>query len=255
MKIHMISLQGKRDYNEDRLDYIDYPNEVIFGLFDGHGGDFVSEYLKVNTLKEFRECLCKNDINHLVNSTQKTLLKKYSNESGECGSTLLVIRLKKNKKQLEVINLGDSKAMLAYGSKSIDLNPEHKPTDKYEQIRITLEGGEVEYDSSDDVHRVEGYAVSRSMGDTNYPIISQRPYKSLLKIPSNSKFVVLGSDGLWDVMNNKDVYNFIEEKIKKIKNINKFENQKKVSNLAYSLGQHAIKKGSQDNVSVFVILL
>lgn len=251
----MISLQGKRDYNEDRLDYIEYPNEIIFGLFDGHGGDFVSEYLKMNILKDFRECLCKNDINHLVNSTQKTLLKKYSNESGECGSTLLVIRLKKNKKQLQVINLGDSKAMLAYGSKSIDLNPEHKPTDKHEQIRITLEGGEIEYDSSDDIHRIEGYAVSRSMGDTNYPIISQRPYKSVLKIPSNSKFIVLASDGLWDVMNNKDVYNFIEEKIKKMKSINKFENQKKVSNLAYSLGQHAIKKGSHDNVSVFVILL
>jgi serine/threonine protein phosphatase PrpC len=254
----MISLQGKRDYNEDRLDYIEYPNEIIFGLFDGHGGDFVSEYLKQNTLKEFRECLCKNDINHLVNSTQKTLHKKYSEDAGECGSTLLVARLKKNKKQLQIINVGDSKGILVYGSnssKTIDLNPEHKPTDENEQIRITLAGGEIEYDSSDDVHRVAGYAVSRSMGDTNYPIISQKPYKSVLKIPSNSKYFVLASDGLWDAMTNKDVNNFIDMKLQKIKSLGKFQNEKKASNVAYSLGQQAIKKGSQDNVSIFVVFL
>ena len=59
IKIHSISLLGKRDKNEDELDIvnncnnnnINYHNCLYTSVFDGHGGDKISKYLKNNLSK------------------------------------------------------------------------------------------------------------------------------------------------------------------------------------------------------------
>ena len=51
--IHQISLQGKRDSNQDRLCIEQSNNEITIGVYDGHGthGDFVSSHLKKHFIK------------------------------------------------------------------------------------------------------------------------------------------------------------------------------------------------------------
>lgn len=59
-------------------------------------------------------------------------------------------------------------------------------------------------------------------------------------------FFVLGCDGLWDVLQNKDVKTFIERRLR---------NEMKVDKIAEELVAHALDLRSTDNVSVLVVVL
>ena len=67
------------------------------------------------------------------------------------------------------------------------------------------------------------------------------------------KFIIIGCDGLWDVMSNQDVTNFILNKMNEIKISNMYRNSE--SNIAFLLADYAIKKGSTDNISIIIIFL
>jgi len=62
------------------------------------------------------------------------------------------------------------------------------------------------------------------------------------KITNNTKYIVMACDGLWDVVDNKDLSSLLDGYKK--------ENSK---NLAANLAQEALKKGSYDNVSIIIL--
>ena len=77
------------------------------------------------------------------------------------------------------------------------------------------------------------------------------PYFKKVEITAKTRYIVLASDGLWDVaednvnfnlfpLNFKDVYNLI-------KDTNKSDEAGKI------LLNHALKNGSKDNISVLVL--
>lgn len=254
MKTHTISLKGKRDYNEDRFDTLSDEKEHYYAIYDGHGGDAVSDILKNNFLSKITKIYNKNEIISIFKKFQKELRENNYNDALECGSTVLVTRINELEKTIQIMSLGDSRSILCYGNKVIQLNPEHKPDSEDEKKRITLEGYKIKYDKIDEIFRVQGYAVSRSMGDLKYPVISQKPFIQTLRYSSNTKFVLLASDGLWDVLSNEDVKSFVLEKLEKQ---GRLQSQDKTTedNIAYSLGKYAIKQGSMDNVSIVLVFL
>ena len=97
-------------------------------------------------------------------------------------------------------------------------------------------------------------SVSRSFGDLDAtPYITHIPEINKYKISMNDKFIVLGCDGLWDVLQNFEVVNYIlsfttmeNNKLKIIDNR---------INIAKSLSEYAIKKGTLDNVTVIILFL
>ena len=122
-------------------------------------------------------------------------------------------------------NIGDSKCVLFKCTEDdkwsyVNLSDEHKPTKKDEKLRIINSGGVVhpfingngEYD--DDIQRVwvkdkkyPGLSLSRSIGDEigkTIGVISQPTFISK-KLDNRAKFIILGSDGFWDVMDPKDI--------------------------------------------------
>lgn len=109
---------------------------------------------------------------------------------------------------------------------NIALTVDQKPNHEEELKRITAAGGVVEK-LADDLghpigpHRVwkkkgnlPGLAMSRSLGDrvahevgvSSIPIFHQFQF-----YPAFDQFIVLASDGVWDVMENSEVVNFIEK--------------------------------------------
>ena len=103
-------------------------------------------------------------------------------------------------------------------------------------------GGTVEKDD-EGTYRIGDLAVSRAFGDgDNAPYISQVPDIYYKKITSNTKYIVMACDGLWDVINDEELHQLIQ----KFK-----ENDSK--NLAISLVNEALKRKSTDNISVIVI--
>ena len=274
IKIHSISLLGNREKNEDEMEIINNLNEnnkdyhkcLYLSIFDGHGGDKISKYLKNNIAnylihknsEEFKET--KDYSKYIIkvfDNIQKELINN-NVKANSMGSTSLITILyqKNNKNLLKVINLGDCRIILCNKYNiGIQLSKDHKPDKPDELLRINKLGGIIEYSKNDDP-RISGLSVSKSFGDLDCKYISQIPeiYDYKLK---NDKFIVLGCDGLWDVLSNQDVVDFIIKELWNIKESKDLKNytNKTDNNIAFKLGEYAILKGSCDNISIIIIFL
>ena len=84
-------------------------------------------------------------------------------------------------------------------------------------------------------------AVSRSFGDVSLkPYITAEPEVMEKEIAPDDLYLVLASDGLWDVMSNEDVAKFLM-------NVSSF------SEVAKELCYEAAILGSSDNITVVVV--
>ena len=83
-----------------------------------------------------------------------------------------------------------------------------------------------------------------SSGDT--PLITAEPEFLVAEITSDDEFVLLASDGLWDVVSNQEAVNFVRQMLFQGKGI-----EKSVKELV----KFAIAKGSIDNVSAVLVVL
>jgi serine/threonine protein phosphatase PrpC len=267
MRIFSHSLQGKRDANEDQhIHNMNMSGEVtelnsvnFIAVFDGHGGKAVSKYLKEN-LPQFFINKFKKDIYSRPDTASKYFVKVYDLIQTKmtedhpraiqyCGSTACVgIHFKdsEDKQKLWILNVGDSRAIkcnkLNIGEQ---LTQDHKPNSPEERQRIEQLGGKIEFDGSD--WRIKDLSLSRAFGDLECtPYVTHLPQIYRYKISSSDKFIIFACDGLWDVMSNQDVTDFI---------IQLLMNKKFKSNYAKELAEHAYNKGSLDNITVIVYLL
>ncbi len=91
------------------------------------------------------------------------------------------------------------------------LTDDHKPTLDRERKRIQENGGYIQYDA---IPRVQGeLAVTRAIGHHLNTQLKQLvipvPDVSMRELDATSQAIVLGSDGLWDVMTPYDVAEFV----------------------------------------------
>jgi protein phosphatase 2C family protein 2/3 len=259
MTYHNISLLGKRDKNEDEMDIIINNDMKFYGIYDGHGGNEISKYLKENLSKFFIDnnnyvgykFLDKNHIYNIYDCIQNKLIE-FVLASKKAGSTALIAII--FDKKLKIINLGDCRAVLCnYNNIGIPLSKDHKPTSYEEFKRITNMGGNIIQNDNDEP-RINGMAVSRSFGDLDAkPYISHRPDIYEYKI-NKDKFIILGCDGVWDVLSNQEAVDFVLNKLDDIE-INQNYTTRCKNNIAYLLGKYAIERGSQDNISIIIIFL
>ena len=267
MKVYSHSLQGKRDANEDQHVHIlnlngdntEYNNINLFGVFDGHGGKLVSKYLKETLPKFFITKFEKKNLFLKDKTASKYFIKVYEllqNKLKEdhpravnhCGSTACIgIHYKDNDNQdkMWILNVGDSRVVKCNKDNIAEqLSLDHKPNSPEEKDRIEKLGGQIEYDGSD--WRIKGLSLSRAFGDLDCsPYFTHLPHIYKYDINSNDKFIVFACDGLWDVLSNQDVIDFI----------NKIKKEGFKGNYSKALAEYAIIKGSLDNVSVIVYFI
>ena len=222
-------------------------NFNIYGVFDGHGDDghFVSRYISKYINDYYtNESIFIKDNSSL--SKNKIFLEKYQQIIRESikeldtkltttkinfdilhsGSTSVLLFL--IDETLICSNIGDSQCYLFNCSNEDlwtfeSLAKIHKPSDEEEKKRIIECGGEVHpyfdedgvYDGPDRVYAKNktypGLSLSRSIGDLDgkdVGVISD-PDIIVKKIDENSKFIILGSDGLWDVIKPYDVIRIV----------------------------------------------
>ena len=135
-----------------------WPKISYFGIFDGHGGEGCSEYLKDN----FLQCLIKNpnfpiDIKKSLTESFEAIEDKFFKEkcsthencdgSGSCALTALIFDSK-----LYIANIGDSRAILSLngGAKVKQLTTDHKPDNPKEFERAMKNKSKVYVDDSDE---------------------------------------------------------------------------------------------------------
>ena len=209
----------------------------LFGIFDGHGGRDVVKYIK-DRIPE----IIKKNINDLcpiekcfINSFNKIdeELKFYDSEY--TGSTATIVLIQDNK--LYCANVGDSRAYIIYNNSIKQITVDHKCSVPEEAERIMNAGGKITK------NRVQGQLVlSRSLGDLYVKKygVSNLPDISVNKIDYNIKYVVIASDGIWDVIDEQTVLNMSKLR-------------KKAEEFCKELVKLAIEKETKDNVSCIVI--
>jgi serine/threonine protein phosphatase PrpC len=273
MWYHSISIQGRRPYNEDEYNIINNLNckditlhkVGYFGLFDGHGGGKISKFCKKNLHKYFidNEIINKppsksKDYDKYINKTYISVQNKLSDHEKEAktvGSTALVLIVyeKEKKKYCKIINLGDCRAIMCNEYNiAIQLTKDHKPTSFEEYKRIISEDGKITKESKDD-YRINGMSVSRSFGDLDAkPHVSHIPDIFDYDI-NKTKFVIMGCDGLWDVISNQEAIDLVLSDLESKNDSKKNINNKSDNNIAIKLANLAYDKGSHDNITVIII--
>jgi len=213
----------------------------FIAVYDGHGekgraaAEFaarsVDNYFQLNR-KELKKWNTKEVVSkkfaEMFKSIQRKMYKEPDNyeQSGTCVISSLIID-----KNCFVINLGDSRCVI--GSRSgenkyaIQMSKDHKPNDPEEETRIKKSRGEVTnyrdynygpYRIYKEGENVPGLAVSRSLGDlTGHEVgVGETPEISLKSIDPQDEFVLVGSDGVFDVINSAEIVGFVFEKLEKI---------------------------------------
>ncbi len=216
-------------------------NISLFAIYDGHNGKLVSEHLYKNFDKILLSNLEKTNYQirkSLIDSFQQINSNFEKNpEAKNTGSTATVILIDNN--NLYCANVGDSQCYYISKEKIIKLTKVHNCNDLKEVERIKKKNGIIFQNrifGCINLTRTIGDIEFKEYGVTCIPDIS----KEILS-ENNSKYIILGSDGVWDVIDENDIIN-IEKK---------YGNNCK--DFCKKIIKTAIEKKSQDNISCIVI--
>ena len=245
-----------RNYNEDRVSIIInmskpknytkkyWPKTSFFGIYDGHGGNQCSEFLRDSLHKlilndqyypENVELAIKNGFK----KAEQNFFNDYAldqndnnnilDRSGSCAIVILFVD-----EIIYVANVGDSRALLSEnnGSNFVVITEDHKPNNPKEKKRIIKNGGHV-YQSQTVINGTEKeslngqilfgpfrvlpgrLSVSRTIGDIeaknvkfggNPNVIICEPDIFVYDLKKDKiDFFLMGCDGIFDQMSNEEI--------------------------------------------------
>ena len=226
-----VDKNGTTNINQDSLVMLEDPStrSLVLGCLDGHGthGHFVSDYIKKGIESRLvKHAMWKSDPNAAVSLVLQELESEVclnpSIDTRFSGTTFVMVIFRRS--ELFVINIGDSRAIIGRLRDDINslnrlipiqLTTDHKPDSTGELTRIMNSGGRVfSLPQEGPASRVwlmhanlPGLAMSRSIGDDIAKLVgvcSDPDCKSSI-VGYKDCVLVVATDGLWDVMSNKEV--------------------------------------------------
>ncbi|KAL4116129.1 hypothetical protein PRIC2_013127 [Phytophthora ramorum] len=260
---------GIRKNNEDRQTStsrtVDDELVAFFGLYDGHGGPEVAEYLAENLHENVFSHLRKptnepesaqslqtpdlvltDAVRTAFAATDEEIFKRQL----PSGSTAVSVVVRGS--TALVSSVGDSQVVLSTNGQATDMCIAHTPELSSERDRILAAKGQI---SKGRIYGMLG--VSRAFGDIDFKtgrgefksrfngdLVSATPDLVIHEIKSQDEFMVLGCDGLYDVMDPQDVVNFVRAKLGL---------HGDVQHATEELVSHALALGSTDNVSAIIV--
>eukprot|EP01094_Clydonella_sp_ATCC50884_P009018 TRINITY_DN18550_c0_g1_i1.p1 TRINITY_DN18550_c0_g1~~TRINITY_DN18550_c0_g1_i1.p1 ORF type:complete len:409 (-),score=151.89 TRINITY_DN18550_c0_g1_i1:658-1884(-) len=265
------AVQGRRPYMEDRhsisLGFGDPENpsttaRCFFGVYDGHGGEAASTWCKnklhgnLRARPEFPADM-PAAMHHALLQTDEEFLS--SATSLDDGTTVVFAVLDTASGELWVANAGDSRGIICRRGIGVALSEDHKPDRPDERQRIEAQGGMVQQATLFGKHmgpyrvytgrRTGGLAVSRGLGDAhlkNNRLVIAEPEIKHFRLTPTDEFMVLATDGLWDVFSNQQACDFV----RKFYNGSSRTDPEEVADL---LVNEALKQGSLDNVTALIV--
>ena len=272
---------GNNKTNKDKYDINNQNYGHFFAIYDGHGGKGCSSFLKENLHRYITEFSIVGIKIGIDLAEEKFLTKKAVNDkgkildpSGSCGIMLMI-----QGKKCIIANIGDSRLVI-FKNKSISFTTtDHKPDSVIEKARIEISGGKVYkietlipiYQNGVKVNtpwRVNPgqLSVSRTFGDIqakderfggNKTAIIALPDITEIELDNDYNFIVMASDGIFDLLKNEELLECIQIVIKE-KNITNFKNvnmHQLCGDFAAMIIKSALAKDSFDNISCIVIAI
>ncbi|XVE64365.1 hypothetical protein DITRI_Ditri07aG0095000 [Diplodiscus trichospermus] len=267
----LLSVMGRRREMEDavkvELGFMVKGREKFdfYGVYDGHGESRVAEECKERLHKVLMEEIVEDNMVGIGLDWERTMERCFEKMDEEVnrgklgekmvGSTAVVAVVGNGK--LVVANCGDSRAVLSRGGVAAALSFDHKPDRPDELERVEAAGGRV---INWHGPRVLGVlATSRSIGDLYLkPFVTCKPEVTIRELTNRDEFLILASDGLWDVVSNEVACRLVRKclngKIRR-KSIEIVNENNAADAAAALLVELAIARGSNDNISVIVVEL
>ena len=282
------SMGNIRDYNEDTitatkiiLDGVNDSNTFFFAVYDGHGGNGCSLYLK-EKLHHFIKNFTKESLNEAINTVEEKFMSEEAlDEKGEIkdpsGSCGIMALIQKNK--LIIANVGDSRLVLFKKNSLYFSTEDHKPGSPSEKTRIEKGGGMVYQTPSLIPLRQNGkeieppwrvlpgrLSVSRTFGDVEAKneklggmknVVVALPDITEIELDEDFNFMVLGCDGIFDVLSNEEILECIKIvlKEKEINDLNNVNISELCGYIADMIIKSSLAKDSYDNVSCIVVAI
>ncbi|KAK2980946.1 hypothetical protein RJ640_025095 [Escallonia rubra] len=188
------------------------------------------------------------------------------------GCTAVAALIVRNK--LFVANAGDCRTILCRAGRAHALSKDHVASCLEERERVISSGGEVKWQidtwrvgpaalqilifgvkperipdrrnmsGRDVVELLAWRSVTRSIGDDDLkPAVTAEPEITEVMLSVEDEYLVMASDGLWDVMSNVEVVSIIKDTVKEAGMCSK------------RLATEAAERGSKDNITVIVVFL
>ncbi|XP_076919027.1 putative protein phosphatase 2C 27 [Bidens hawaiensis] len=152
-------------------------------------------------------------------------------------------------RSLLVANAGDCRAVLSRHGLAFEMSKDHRPCYNKERVRIESLGGFVE----------DGYlngqlAVTRAIGNWHIkglkemddhigPLIAE-PELKLTTLTKEDEFLIIGSDGIWDVFRNQNAVDFVRRRL---------QDHNDVERCCKEMVEEAMKRGADDNLTVVIV--
>lgn len=212
----------------------------IYCVLDGHGGEWCAVFLRKHFEDEIRRNLLdpvngifgseRKGLSEVVNKALTTSFKNLDQEyhlkdpekSIRCGSTCILVLI--IGAHIFCAGVGDSRAVLCRNGKAVNLSLDHKASRPDEVKRIENQQGCINFG------RVDGkLAITRAFGDFNFKYDkdihgNRTTYNDIITScpeirrydydPTKDEFIILASDGLFDMFKSQEAVNFVKEKMK-----------------------------------------
>ncbi|KAJ4792584.1 Protein phosphatase 2C family protein [Rhynchospora pubera] len=263
---------GSRQYMEDthvciydlakNYGYDSIVEETIsfYGVFDGHGGKDAAHFVRDNLPRVIVEDAdFPLDLEKVVRrsfvqtDTQfaKTCSLQSALPSGTTALTAMIFG-----RSLLVANAGDCRAVLSRYGSAIEMSQDHRPCCTHELKRVESLGGYV-----DDGYLNGLLAVTRALGDwhlegmknqnqvdsTDGPSpgpLSAEPELKLISLTKEDEFLIIASDGIWDVFSNQNAVDFVRRRL---------QEHNDVKLCCKEFVEEAIRRNATDNVTAVLI--
>ena len=222
----------------------------------------------------------KDSINEAINLVEENFIKNEAlNEKGEIkdpsGSCGIIALIQQNK--LIIANVGDSRLVLFKKSALFFSTEDHKPGSPSEKSRIEKAGGTIyQTPSLFPLHQngkeietpwrvLPGrLSVSRTFGDVEAKdskfggipgVVLTLPDITEIELDDEYNFMVIGCDGIFDVLDNEEILECIKIvlKEKKVEEIIEDDVHELCGDFAAMIIKSAIAKDSSENVSCIVV--
>ncbi|PHU13286.1 putative protein phosphatase 2C 47 [Capsicum chinense] len=231
---------------------------AFYGVFDGHGGPEAAAYVRQHVLRFlFEETnfpqtseVDETFLKEVKNSVREAFLHadlaladecSVSNSSGTTALTALILG-----RLLMVANAGDCRAVLCHKGEAVNMSQDHRPNYASERRRVEELGGFI-----DDGYLNGVLSVTRALGDwdmklprgSSSPLIAEPEFRQII-LNEDDEFLIIGCDGIWDVMSSQQAVNLVRRGLKR---------HDDPEQCAKDIVMEALRLNTFDNLTVVII--
>ena len=200
--VFIISEQCSRDHMEDKYSFtgaFGAKKRVFGGVYDGHGGANPAIALSERIANVFCEQLQGLPPEKAFVKAYKAMHKQmpWAIDCGACAANFFI-----DGKTIFHANAGDCRIVVV-GNGITELTTLHRPSNEKERQRVIAAGGDIVDNRV--ATRDFTLAPTRAIGDLSFAEAGVIPTPSVgsYKIKPSDKFLIAGSDGLFDAVSNE----------------------------------------------------